>query len=125
MSICAGYFSLLPRIESRRIEEVAKNFSVLNADSADTDVTRIVPTKHGHQICKYNLNAHSYPLVAEDLKGNFLMILGFIHWEDTKHNAEIGPRLLQLIERKAQQFLSSRRVNLSRCLWKGHQGSYT
>ena len=95
MSICAGYISALPPIESESIKQIIENFSVLNGDS-ESDVVRIIHTKYGPQLCKYNVDTPTQPYMAQDSNGNFLMILGFFRRYAAQKKADIDKLLLQL-----------------------------
>src|SRR3954453_22325035 len=104
MTICAGYISADRRLDYQSLQNSVQHFSVLNDGRTSGDVTQVVETKYGHQICKYDRNLLIRPCITSDSEGNFLMILGFVNG-DLSQGQERDPILLRQIVKNGPETL--------------------
>jgi len=123
MTICAGYLSALPSLESQWVRGIIEKFSVLERNDAHSDIVRIVDTKYGHQLCKYSLDTPARPYIAQDSQGNCLMILGFIRWDPLRKKEEAERALLQLVVEKGPHALEEQEGQFVAIFVEGPSGT--
>jgi Asparagine synthase len=91
MGFMAGYVSRQGAHESLLLEEQVKSYPILTGEAPDRYENRVIETKFGHIIQKYQ---RSYPMQSQpcqDVHGNLLVALGFL---STDHSLPSHEHLL-------------------------------
>jgi Asparagine synthase len=104
MGFIAGYFSRQGAHESLLLEEQVKSYPIIAGEESDSYENRVIETKYGHMIQKYQRNYPIYSQPCQDVHGNLLITLGFL---STDHSLPSHEHLLACCIRDSANVLEA------------------